>query len=73
MPCCSTVVTAQRPRCPSTFQPMASGLLVIDTRVEHALVDGQYAQRPATCEEAARQLGLPPLREVSSRVPRRDT
>ena len=40
-------------------------LLVMDTRVEHALEDGQYAQRRASCEEAARQLGLPSLREVA--------
>jgi galactokinase len=33
-------------------------LLVIDTRVEHTLADGQYAQRRADCDEAARQLGL---------------
>ena len=37
----------------------------MDTRAEHALVDGQYAQRRASCEEAARQLGLPSLREVA--------
>ena len=30
------------------------GLLVIDTRAQHALVDGQYGERRATCEEAAR-------------------
>jgi galactokinase len=40
-------------------------LLVMDTRAEHALVDGQYAQRRASCEEASRQLGLPSLREVA--------
>ena len=40
-------------------------LLIMDTRVEHALDDGQYAQRRASCEEAARQLGLPSLREVA--------
>ena len=39
-------------------------LLIMDTRVEHALDDGQYGQRRASCEEAARQLGLPSLREV---------
>ncbi|MCZ2823888.1 MULTISPECIES: galactokinase [unclassified Modestobacter] len=33
-------------------------LMVIDTRVSHTLADGQYAQRRADCEEAARQLGL---------------
>ena len=40
-------------------------LLIMDTRVEHALDDGQYAQRRASCEEAARQLGLSSLREVA--------
>jgi galactokinase len=40
-------------------------LLVMDTRTEHSLVDGQYAQRRHSCEEAARQLGLPSLVEVA--------
>ncbi len=39
-------------------------LLVVDTRAEHALVDGQYAQRRATCEAAAASLGVATLREV---------
>ena len=39
-------------------------LLVVDTRAEHALVDGQYAERRASCEQAARELGVPTLREV---------
>jgi galactokinase len=33
-------------------------LLVIDTRVRHALADGQYGQRRADCERAAELLGL---------------
>ena len=40
------------------------GLLVIDTRAEHQLVDGQYAARRATCEVAAGALGVATLREV---------
>jgi galactokinase len=40
-------------------------LLVIDTRTEHSLVDGQYAARRHSCEQAARQLGLSSLREVA--------
>jgi galactokinase len=40
-------------------------LLIMDTRAKHALDDGQYAQRRASCEEAARQLGLSSLREVA--------
>lgn len=48
------------------FDLTAAGLelLVIDTRAEHALVDGQYAQRRATCEAAAAALGVPTLREI---------
>jgi len=40
-------------------------LLVIDTRAPHQLVDGQYAKRRATCEAAARALGVGLLREVA--------
>jgi galactokinase len=40
-------------------------LLVVDTRVRHALADGQYAQRRRDCEEAARQLGLGLLGEAT--------
>ncbi len=39
-------------------------LLVVDTRAEHALVDGQYAERRATCEAAAATLGVRTLREI---------
>jgi galactokinase len=39
-------------------------LLVVDTRAEHALVDGQYAARRTACEEAAQVLGVETLREV---------
>src|SRR5665647_1869697 len=49
------------------FDPAGSGLalIVIDTRARHSLVDGQYAERRAACEEAARLLGLPSLREIT--------
>lgn len=40
-------------------------LLVMNTHAKHALVDGQYAQRRQSCEQAARQLGLTSLREVA--------
>lgn len=40
-------------------------LLVVDTHAPHQLVDGQYAARRATCEEAARTLGVASLREVT--------
>jgi galactokinase len=59
---CGTLETTQVP-----FRPVASGLtaLVIDTRVTHALVSGEYAARRAECEEAARLLGVPALGAVS--------
>jgi galactokinase len=40
-------------------------LLVIDTRAEHALVDGQYAARRSACHAAAARLGVGTLREVA--------
>ncbi|GAA4364507.1 galactokinase [Nocardioides caricicola] len=40
-------------------------LLVTDTRVSHALVDGGYAARRADCEQAAAELGLRSLRQAS--------
>ncbi|MCW2916462.1 MAG: galactokinase [Actinomycetia bacterium] len=39
-------------------------LLVIDTRASHSLVAGEYADRRASCEQAAAQLGVTTLREV---------
>ncbi|MFD0022368.1 galactokinase [Streptomyces sp. NPDC058382] len=39
-------------------------LLVVDTRVKHALGDGAYAERRAGCEEGARILGIRTLREL---------
>ncbi|MFJ2092172.1 galactokinase [Streptomyces sp. NPDC087901] len=48
------------------FDLAAQGLrlLVVDTRVKHALGDGAYAERRAGCEEGARLLGLRTLREL---------
>src|SRR3954469_7106007 len=40
-------------------------LLVTDTRVQHALVDGGYGARRADCEAAAAALGVPSLREAT--------
>jgi len=49
------------------FDPAAAGLalLVVDTGARHALTDGRYAQRRAECEQAARALGVPSLRDVA--------
>jgi galactokinase len=46
---------------------LAAGLvlLVIDTRARHELADGGYAARRRACEDAARALGVPSLREVT--------
>jgi galactokinase len=59
---CDTLETAQVP-----FRPVEAGVaaLIIDTRVPHALVSGEYATRRAECEEAARQLGVPILGAVT--------
>ncbi|MEW2486827.1 galactokinase [Streptomyces sp. NPDC048411] len=39
-------------------------LLVVDTRVKHALGDGAYAERRAGCEAGARALGIGTLRDL---------
>jgi galactokinase len=49
------------------FAPADAGLalLVLDTRVSHALADGGYAERRAACERAARVLGVRALRDAT--------
>ncbi|HEY6425516.1 MAG TPA: galactokinase family protein [Pseudonocardiaceae bacterium] len=46
---------------------LAAGLdlLVVDTRAPHRIVDGHYAARRHSAEQAAAELGLPSLREAS--------
>ncbi len=48
------------------FDAAAHGLrlLVVDTRVRHALGDGAYAERRAGCEAGAAALGVTTLRDV---------
>jgi galactokinase len=48
------------------FAPADAGLalLVVDTRVSHALADGAYAERRAACEQAAGVLGVRALRDA---------
>jgi galactokinase len=41
------------------------GVLVIDTKVKHEHVSGGYAARRASCEKAARALGVRALRDVT--------
>jgi galactokinase len=40
-------------------------ILVLDTKTPHALVDSEYAARRASCEEAARLLGVAALRDIT--------
>jgi len=50
------------------FDPAAAdaGLLLINTRARHELTDGEYGRRRAECEEAARRLGIPSLRDLTN-------
>ncbi|MBX9244001.1 galactokinase [Actinotalea ferrariae] len=50
---------------PLDLESHGLALLVIDTRAEHQLADGQYASRRAACERAAAHLGVATLREVT--------
>jgi galactokinase len=52
---------------PVPFDLAAAGLtlLVTDSRAPHQLTDGEYAERRASCDEAARQLGVPALRDLT--------
>ena len=43
----------------------AVALLVINTNVKHELSGGEYAERRAQCEEAAKNLGVKSLRDVT--------
>ncbi|WP_024796733.1 galactokinase [Tomitella biformata] len=46
--------------------PFTAELLVIDTRAEHALADGEYARRRAECARAAELAGVATLRELTT-------
>jgi galactokinase len=50
---------------PFDIEPLGLELLVIDTQVHHALVDGGYAERRASCEKAVSELGITSLRDIS--------
>lgn len=55
---CGTLEMTQVPFRPARAEMAA---LIVDTRVPHALVSGEYAARRAECEEAARLLGVAAL------------
>jgi galactokinase len=40
-------------------------LLIIDTQAHHALVDGGYAERRASCESVAAKFGIPSMRHLT--------
>lgn len=50
---------------PFNIAPLGLELLVIDTQVHHALVDGGYAERRASCEKAITDLNIKSLRDIS--------
>ncbi|MFJ6571953.1 galactokinase [Streptomyces sp. NPDC091292] len=55
---------------PFDLEAQGLRLLVVDSRVKHALGDGAYAERRAGCEEGARQLGVSHLRDIAyARLP----
>ena len=60
---CRSLDTSQVP-----FDPAAAGasLLLVNTRAKHDLGDGEYGERRAECEEAARRLGIPSLRSLTT-------
>ena len=45
--------------------PAEATVLIIDTKVRHALAAGQYANRRSVCEAAAARLGVPSLRHAT--------
>ena len=49
------------------FDVASSGLelLIIDTQAHHALIDGGYAERRASCESVAAKLGIKSMRELT--------
>ena len=47
-------------------------LLVVDTQAPHQLNDGQYAERRATCEKAAKILGVANLRVTADGIAKAD-
>jgi galactokinase len=43
-------------------------LLIVDTQAHHALVDGGYAERRASCEKVAATFGIPSMRHLTLEV-----
>ena len=51
---------------PLALDAAGLAILVVDTGVSHALVDGGYASRRADCETAVQRLGVASLREATA-------
>jgi galactokinase len=47
--------------------PSELGLLIVHSGVKHALTGGEYNERRDQCFEAAKRMGVPALRDVTSR------
>ena len=50
---------------PFDIAPENLELLIIDTQAHHSLVDGGYAERRASCEQAVAKLEITSLRDIS--------
>ena len=57
---------------PVDFAGAGLRLLIVDTRAHHALIDGGYAERRASCESAAAKLGVESMRELEMQQLERD-
>ena len=53
---------------PVDFAGAGLRLLIVDTRAHHALIDGGYAERRASCETVAQKLGLRSMRDFEFNV-----
>jgi len=53
---------------PFDVAPQGLELLIIDTQAHHALVDGGYAERRASCESVATKFGIPSMRHLTMEV-----
>ena len=49
---------------PVDFAGAELRLLIVDTQAHHALIDGGYAERRASCESAAKKLGVFSMRDL---------
>jgi galactokinase len=57
--------TLAREQVPFALAEQGLAMLVVDTRAPHRHAGGEYAARRASCEAAARKLGVAALRDVS--------